>query len=288
MDLIPMIYHEQQQGQLCAQHALNNLLQQQLYSPVDLSDLGKQLDLKEVEFGLQESTSQNYDDSGFFSIQVMQQALLIFNLELVPLNSTTTKSDNANGYIANLNQHWFTLRKFGNSNYRWYNLNSTLKTPLYVSQTYLDLLINQIQQDGYSVYYVFGDLPNCDADVYCSENPIPAPEFMKFSTSGDEESEKQDLDPEVRKAIEMSLQEGDTDQVELAIQASLGFSNKKMKLKHQVVDDEEQEMEKAIKMSMMSSNTEEKDNAKKETRLDSQPNLDMIREKRLLRLSGNK
>lgn len=37
------IYHEQQEGALCAQHALNNLLQQQYYSAVDLADIARQV-----------------------------------------------------------------------------------------------------------------------------------------------------------------------------------------------------------------------------------------------------
>ncbi len=44
-DLVPYIYHEQQErngSMLCAQHCLNNLLQQSMYSEVDLSDLARQ------------------------------------------------------------------------------------------------------------------------------------------------------------------------------------------------------------------------------------------------------
>lgn len=33
------------------------------------------------------SESQNYDDSGYFSIQVLQKALDIWNLELIPWKS---------------------------------------------------------------------------------------------------------------------------------------------------------------------------------------------------------
>jgi ataxin-3 len=53
---------------------------------------------------------------------------------------------NEKAYICNLNEHWFTLRQFGHSPKRydirdsmsrWYNLNSTLKTPEYISELYL-------------------------------------------------------------------------------------------------------------------------------------------------------
>ena len=39
-----MVYHEQQFGALCGQHAVNALLQQPRFTAVDLADLGHQLD----------------------------------------------------------------------------------------------------------------------------------------------------------------------------------------------------------------------------------------------------
>ena len=41
------IFHEQQEGALCAQHCLNSLLQGQYYTAVDLADIAKQLDDEE-------------------------------------------------------------------------------------------------------------------------------------------------------------------------------------------------------------------------------------------------
>ena len=35
------IYHEVQEGALCAQHALNNLLQRELFSAVSLADIAR-------------------------------------------------------------------------------------------------------------------------------------------------------------------------------------------------------------------------------------------------------
>lgn len=35
------IYHEQQQGALCAQHALNNLLQNPVFTAVDLATIAQ-------------------------------------------------------------------------------------------------------------------------------------------------------------------------------------------------------------------------------------------------------
>ena len=257
MDLVPMIYHEQQQGQLCAQHALNNLLQQQLYSPIDLSDLGSQLDKQESEFGLKDK-NQNYDDSGYFSIQVMEQALMIWGIELVPFKSSLEFAQqiqqdicSSDGYICNLNQHWYTLRRFGGSRARWYNLNSTLKTPAYVTETYLELLLTQITEQGYSIYIIRGNLPPSDADLYARENPIPAKEFVKFEKS-ETINLDDDMDEEMRKAIKESLKEGDDDEVQKAIQLSLGQkSDLKGKQKRVKVSEDDDEIEKAIQASLM-------------------------------------
>ena len=35
------IYHEIQEGSLCAQHALNNLLQKEMFSAVSLADIAR-------------------------------------------------------------------------------------------------------------------------------------------------------------------------------------------------------------------------------------------------------
>ena len=265
MDLVSLIYHEQQEGQLCAQHALNNLLQQPLYTAINMSDIGNQLDLKEKEFGINETErNQNYDDSGFFSLQVIQQALQVFELNLVAFGSseelairTRKHTLEANAYIANLNQHWFTLRKFGNSPSRWYNLNSNQKSPTYLSETYLELLLNQIQEQGYSVYIVDGQLPMSDADLYASENPIPEPHFVKF-TSDDglaSNNEGDDLDPDTKKALQLSLQEGDDDQVQLAIQASLGANTDAI--------GEDEQLKMAIQASLSSTNIKGKGKQKR-------------------------
>uniref|UniRef100_A0A3B4B4U2 ubiquitinyl hydrolase 1 n=1 Tax=Periophthalmus magnuspinnatus TaxID=409849 RepID=A0A3B4B4U2_9GOBI len=76
------IFHEKQEGSLCAQHCLNNLLQGEYFTPVDLSSIAQQLDEEErirmAEGGVGseeyrtflQQPSGNMDDSGFFSIQV--------------------------------------------------------------------------------------------------------------------------------------------------------------------------------------------------------------------------
>uniref|UniRef100_A0A8C9FTJ3 ubiquitinyl hydrolase 1 n=1 Tax=Pavo cristatus TaxID=9049 RepID=A0A8C9FTJ3_PAVCR len=46
----------------------------------------------------------------------------------------------------------------------WFNLNSLLMGPELISDTYLALFLAQLQQEGYSIFVVKGDLPDCEAD----------------------------------------------------------------------------------------------------------------------------
>ena len=80
----------QQQGQLCAQHCLNALLQDARFTAVDLAELAHSLDAQErdamLEGGVQsddlrrflDEPSGNLDDSGYFSIQVIRLILKFF------------------------------------------------------------------------------------------------------------------------------------------------------------------------------------------------------------------
>jgi len=69
--------------------------------------------------------------------------------------------ENEKAFILNSHQHWFTIRKFGEY---WYNLNSTLPEPQFVSNTFLGMLLAQHQNDGYFVFVVRGEFPSSQAD----------------------------------------------------------------------------------------------------------------------------
>jgi ataxin-3 len=78
-----------QEGNLCAQHCLNALLQGPYFTAIDLAELARQLDQQEqdalgnVGAGSRHVKSQNMDDSGFFSVQVQ-----IFTFSVVGLSVT--------------------------------------------------------------------------------------------------------------------------------------------------------------------------------------------------------
>jgi len=53
-------------------------------------------------------------------------------------------------FILNCDQHWYTLRKFGDHDGvgHWFNLNSSLDRPEWVGETYLGILLQQAEADG--------------------------------------------------------------------------------------------------------------------------------------------
>jgi ataxin-3 len=58
-------------------------------------------------------------------------------------------------FILNLEQHWYTLRRFGivdhddgNGHGHWFNLNSFLPLPEWVSRTYLGMVLQQAETEG--------------------------------------------------------------------------------------------------------------------------------------------
>ncbi|KAF9184357.1 Ataxin-3 [Haplosporangium sp. Z 767] len=165
MDLVQYIFHEQQEGNLCAQHCLNALLQGPYFTAIDLAELARQLDQKEQDAlgnsgpGSRATKSQNMDDSGFFSVQVLSHALSIWNVQIIPwgakeVSDAKTEPEREVAFICNLEQHWYTLRRFGPSTQRWYDLNSLHPRPKHMSATYLGMTLSQLEAEGYSIFVV--------------------------------------------------------------------------------------------------------------------------------------
>ncbi|XP_012056260.1 PREDICTED: ataxin-3-like [Atta cephalotes] len=184
------IFHEKQEGYLCAQHCLNALLQGPYFNAVDLANFGHQMDEEErirmAESGVDsedyklflEQPSGNMDDSGYFSVQVISSALKVWGLELIPYNSTEPTAllaqddpSRMRAYICNYKGHWFTIRKLAS---QWFNLNSMLSGPQLISDTYLTMYLAQLLQEGYSIFIVIGTLPQCPAEDVLLKNPIVA------------------------------------------------------------------------------------------------------------------
>ncbi|KAA0192497.1 Ataxin 3 variant ref [Fasciolopsis buskii] len=165
------IFHEKQEGSLCAQHCLNALLQGSFFTAVDLAELAHQLDeAEQSHLPMGSLGSQNMDETGYFSIQVISKALSIWSLELVPLLRQSPEAEAArknptdqNAFICNFRNHWFTVRRLGR---QWFDLNSIMSRPRLISNTYLEIYLAQLQKEGHSIFFVTGKLPACEADRY--------------------------------------------------------------------------------------------------------------------------
>ncbi|XP_029569296.1 ataxin-3 isoform X2 [Salmo trutta] len=256
------IFHEKQEGSLCAQHCLNNLLQGEYFTPVDLSSIAHQLDEEErmrmAEGGIGseeyitflQQPSGNMDDSGFFSIQVISNALSVWGLELTLFNSREYQRlminpINEKAFICNYKEHWFTIRKLGQ---QWFNLNSLLTGPELISDTYLALFLAQLQQEGYSIFVIRGNLPGCDAEqilgimkVQQQERPKLIGENEAQLSSGMGRSSGQDSVLETGPGVEEGVVEEDEEELRKA----LALSRQDME-----VEDEEADLRRAIQLSM--------------------------------------
>uniref|UniRef100_A0A3Q2YDL0 ubiquitinyl hydrolase 1 n=1 Tax=Hippocampus comes TaxID=109280 RepID=A0A3Q2YDL0_HIPCM len=208
----------EQEGSLCAQHCLNNLLQGEYFTPVDLSSIAHQLDEEErmrmAEGGMGSDEYQTF-------LQVISNALRVWGLELILFNSREYQSlminpINENAFICNYKEHWFTIRKLGQ---QWFNLNSLLTGPELISDTYLALFLAQLQQEGYSIFVVQGNLPDCEADQILGIMKVQQQQRPKLIGEAQAQTSlnrvlalsRQDIDvddeeADLRRAIQLSMQ----------------------------------------------------------------------------------
>ncbi|EDV29463.1 uncharacterized protein TRIADDRAFT_51826 [Trichoplax adhaerens] len=156
--------------------------------------------------------SQNMDDSGFFSIQVLQTALKIWNLDLTRISNPQAREaklhpQSQNAFICNLQQHWFTIRKFGKQ--QWFNLNSIKSEPELITDTYLSIYLAQLEQEGYSIFVVVGELPKCMADQVIGDNPIVRKSYRSEQTQSGHISNKVSHQFVEKKSLQAALAAAD-------------------------------------------------------------------------------
>lgn len=177
-----LLYHEVQESKLCAVHCVNTVLQGPFFSEFDLASIAADLDHKEKQMmmeGGMESVdylqymaegSSNVSMDGNFSIQVLEKALEIWDLHVIPLESPLAGQaqidpQNEDGFICHLENHWFCIRKVGGE---WYNFNSFYPAPEYLSKFYLSAYLDTLKGAGWSIFLVRGNFPR-DCPVSSSE-----------------------------------------------------------------------------------------------------------------------
>ncbi|XP_035388364.1 ataxin-3 isoform X2 [Electrophorus electricus] len=234
------------------------------FTPVELSSIAQQLDEEErirmAEGGVLseeyrtflEQPSGNMDDSGFFSIQVISNALGVWGLEPLLFNSREYQRlmidpVNEKAFICNYKEHWFTVRKLGQ---QWFNLNSLLTGPELISDTYLALFLAQLQQEGYSIFVIRGNLPECEADQILRIMRVEQQHRPKLI--GEEEAQTSSGQRTSLQHASETRHGMEEDEEEL--RKALALSRQDME-----VEDEEADLRRAIQLSMQgvseSSNT---------------------------------
>eukprot|EP01107_Rhizomastix_libera_P002696 TRINITY_DN14650_c0_g1_i2.p1 TRINITY_DN14650_c0_g1~~TRINITY_DN14650_c0_g1_i2.p1 ORF type:complete len:170 (+),score=30.28 TRINITY_DN14650_c0_g1_i2:183-692(+) len=149
--------------------------------------------------------SHNFDDSGFFNVTVLSEAFRFWSVECEPIESHPEAQQDPTsqaGFICNLKNHWLGIRPV---NGVWFNFDSMKKRPEILSEFYLCTFIFEIQNMGYTVYVIHGNLPEPGMiePQGSSENWHF---FPKSDTAKKEIKVKQKTeDEEIEEAIKLSL-----------------------------------------------------------------------------------
>ncbi|XP_010515929.1 PREDICTED: ataxin-3 homolog [Camelina sativa] len=169
-----MLYHEVQESNLCAVHCVNTVLQGPFFSEFDLAAVAADLDGKERQVMLEGAAvggfssgdffseeSHNVSLGGDFSIQVLQKALEVWDLQVIPLNCPDAEPaqidpELESAFICHLHDHWFCIRKV---NGEWYNFDSLLAAPQHLSKFYLSAFLDSLKGSGWSIFIVKGNFP---------------------------------------------------------------------------------------------------------------------------------
>uniref|UniRef100_A0A0D9V7V1 ubiquitinyl hydrolase 1 n=1 Tax=Leersia perrieri TaxID=77586 RepID=A0A0D9V7V1_9ORYZ len=226
-----LLYHEVQEGKLCAVHCVNTTLQGPFFSEFDLAALAADLDQRERQvmsegapgaatiaagdFLAEGEGSHNVSLGGDFSIQVLQKALEVWDLQVIPLDSPAAGSclfdpELETAFICHLQDHWFCIRKV---NGEWYNFNSLYPAPEHLSKFYLSAFIDTLKGSGWSIFAVRGNFPKeCpmategsngfgqwltpdDARrITASCNQVQTPQQADFSLAADQPDEMSEMD----------------------------------------------------------------------------------------------
>ncbi|XP_031485906.1 ataxin-3 homolog [Nymphaea colorata] len=178
-----MLYHEVQESKLCAVHCVNTVLQGPFFSELDLAAVASDLDRRERQIVLEAGAgseellsfeaegSHNVSMDGDFSIQVLEKALEVWDLKVIPLDSPLAESARVDpqlesAFICHLHDHWFCIRKV---NGEWYNFDSLYAAPQYLSKFFLSAYLDTLKGYGWSIFLVRGNFPK-ECPVSSSES----------------------------------------------------------------------------------------------------------------------
>jgi hypothetical protein len=182
--------------------------------------------------------------------------------------------------LKSFKQHWYTIRKIANY---WFNLNSLLKKPQLISDTYLSILLAQLETDGYSIFVVDGELNKTQADIQLYENPLNVKQVLASykHTTNQQENDSDNEDNELKKALQLSLMENDKD-LDLN-RLNKGYPNALFN-SH---DQNDHELNKAIQLSLMQTNENNPTTSSTHENMPTTLSPNTIRKKRLEHFEQN-
>jgi len=161
-----IVYWEKQKRAFCGVHCVNSLLQNALFREKDFASFAASLDAAEAKImGMAKlPQSHNVDANGNFSVDVLKTALNRAGMTMQHIDSDEVRAIFKNkggplsqdGYVLNLDNHWFAVRKL---NGKWYNLDSLKPSPILISNEHLENFFEKQKSVGYTVFLVGGKYP---------------------------------------------------------------------------------------------------------------------------------
>uniref|UniRef100_A0A5F4W029 ubiquitinyl hydrolase 1 n=1 Tax=Callithrix jacchus TaxID=9483 RepID=A0A5F4W029_CALJA len=132
-----------------------------------------------------------------------------------------------------------------------FNLNSLLTGPELISDTYLALFLAQLQQEGYSIFVVKGDLPDCEADQLLQM--IRVQQMHRPKLTGEELAQLKEQrvhKTDLERVLEANDGSGMLDEDEEDLQRALALNLQEIDM-----EDEEADLHRALQLSMQTTGT---------------------------------
>lgn len=116
---------------MCAQHALNAILQGQFFDPSQLAQIADEIsEYEQNELGIniqdaKHNLSCHMDETGHSSVEVLDRALKAWDMSLVrwrsceELHERYKHPEREFAFLLNFGHHWIALRGFGHASRIW-------------------------------------------------------------------------------------------------------------------------------------------------------------------------
>lgn len=128
---------------------------------------------------------------------------------------------------------------------QWFNLNSLLTGPELISDTYLALFLAQLQQEGYSIFVIRGNLPECEADQLLQIMRVEQQQRPKLIGEDDAQISGQRTTVQPGEELQNEMEQGVVDEDDEELRKALALSRQDIE-----VEDEEADLRRAIQLSM--------------------------------------